>query len=147
MNTCCESHTRHCLHGFISFIKWNNQGKAAQTQGKKINVPRADSEPLPTLSYSPTLIFRIRFSVYSRYNVRPLPCKFAHTVMDSVKVASGSTETEMATVTRPKQDQCKAAILTDTGFIHSGQRAREDKWDTSSWITVICFGTHKPLPQ
>lgn len=49
----------------------------------------------------------------------------------------------MATVTCIKQDKCKSAILTDTGFLHSGQRARKDKWDTSSWITVICLGPHK----
>lgn len=46
-------------------------------------------------------------------------------------------------MTRIRQDKCKAAILTDIGFIYSGQQAGKDKWDNSSWIPVICFGTYE----
>lgn len=65
------------------------------------------------------------------------------TVMDPIDIASGLAGSVMVAVTCIKQDKCKAAILTDTGFIRSGQRARKDKWDTLSWITVICFGKHR----
>lgn len=66
--------------------------------------------------------------MHSRYNFRPLLCNFADTVMDPIDVGG----IDSRRVTCIKQDECKAAILTDTGFIHSGQRAGKDKWNTSS---------------
>lgn len=42
-----------------------------------------------------------------------------------------------------KLDKHKASILIDTGFRHSGQQAKKNKWDTSCWSIVISFGTPK----
>lgn len=84
------SHTHDIVDTVLSVLL-NGTTKAKQSKYKEKNVPLADPEPPTALSYSPTLIFRIyiRFSVYCCYDVRPLPCKFADTVIDSVIAASG----------------------------------------------------------
>lgn len=85
------SHTHDIVHTVLSvLLNGTTKAKQSKYKGKK-NVPLADPEPPTALSYSPTLIFRIyiTFPVYSPYNVRPLPCKLADTVMEPVKVASG----------------------------------------------------------